>query len=112
MIYQTEKQINELGDKLSEDVKKPVKDLIEKLKEEHKTDNTEGMKNTMSELEKTLQKFGEEIYKHTQSQQQGNPGDQQQQQYSQEQDAGAEKKTEKSANGDFVDAEIVDDSKK
>jgi molecular chaperone DnaK len=109
MIYQTEKQINELGDKLSEDVKKPVKDLIEKLKEEHKADNTESMKNTMAELEKTLQKFGEEIYKHTQSQQ-GAPGDQQQQ-YSQ-QDSETEKKAEKSAGGDFVDAEIVDDDKK
>lgn len=111
MIYQTEKQINELGDKLSEDVKKPVKNLIEKLKEEHKSDNTEGMKNTMTELEKTLQKFGEEIYKHTQSQQGGTEAHQQQQ-YSQEQDAGTEKKAEKSANNDFVDAEIVDDGKK
>lgn len=111
MIYQTEKQINELGDKLSDDIKKPVKDLIEKLKEEHKVDNTEGMKNTMTELEKTLQKFGEEIYKHTQAQQ-GPSSAQEQQQYSQEQDAGAEKKAEKSANGDFVDAEIIDDDKK
>ena len=109
MIYQTEKQLKEHGDKLPDDVKKPVESIIEKLKEKHKNDDTEGMKAAMTELEQALQKFGEEIYKNVQAQQsagaqqQGGP-------------AGAgpqpqEEPKEKKVNDDFVDAEIIDDDK-
>ena len=110
MIYQTEKQMTEFGDKIPEDVKAPVQSLINKLKEEHKSDDTEGMKKTMAELEKTLQKFGEEIYKHAQAAQ-GATGapDQQATDSHGEQSAGSS--NEKKANGDFVDAEIVDDER-
>jgi len=108
MIYQTEDQLKEHGDKLPEDVKKPVEDLIAKLKDNHKNDDTEAMKATMTELEQTLQKFGEEIYKNAQAQQAADPNQQQ------GDPAGAEQSEpkEKKVNEDFVDAEIVDEEEK
>ena len=109
LIYQTEKQINETGDKLPEDVKKPVEEGIAKLKEQHKANDTEGMKATMAELEQTMQKFGEEIYKNMQAEQ-GQPGAEQPG-GAPGPDAGTEEPKEKSANNDFVDAEIVDEDK-
>jgi molecular chaperone DnaK len=110
MIYQTEKQLKEHGEKLSEDVKKPVEELIAKLKDNHKNDDTEAMKSTMTELEQVLQKFGEEIYKNVQAQQAAAGAEQQQ-----DASAGAEESSEpkeKKVNEDFVDAEIVDEENK
>lgn len=111
MIYQTEKQMTEYGDKIPEDVKGPVQSLVNKLKEEHKSDDTEAMKKTMAELEKTLQKFGEEIYKHAQTAQ-GGAGAPGQEQAHSEAGQGAGSSSEKKSNDGFVDAEIVDDEKK
>jgi len=108
MIYQTEDQLKEHGEKLSEDIKKPVEDLIAKLKENHKSDDVEAMNATMTELEQSLQKFGEEIYKNTQTQQAGDAAQQQGAQGGEENAAPKEKKV----NDDFVDAEIVDEVKK
>jgi molecular chaperone DnaK len=73
MVYHTEQQLKEHGDKLSDDVKQPVLSGIEKLKKDLEADNTDAMKTTMEELEQHLMKFGEEIYKQTQ-QEQGQPG--------------------------------------
>ena len=110
MIYQTEKQLEEHGEKLPEDVKKPVQDLIAKLKEDHKNDDTEAMKATMTELEQVLQKFGEEIYKNAQAQQAAGGAEQQQQGPSPEAEKSEPK--EKKVNDDFVDAEIIDEEEK
>jgi len=104
MIYQTEKQLKEYGDKLPADIKAPVESLVEKLKSQHKSDDIEGMKSTISELEQTLQKFGEEIYKNMQSQQQPGAEHEQGGNYENTQETSSKK-------GDFVDAEVVDDEK-
>lgn len=114
MIYQTEKQMTEYGDKIPEDVKGPVQSLVNKLKEEHKSDDIEAMKKTMTELEKTLQKFGEEIYKHAQSAQgtAGTPGQEQAHSDASGHSGAASSSSEKKSNDGFVDAEIVDDEKK
>ena len=113
MIYQTEKQLKENGDKLSEEVKKPVEELIAKLKEDHKNDDTEAMKATMTELEQALQKFGEEIYKNVQAQQQaeGAAGAGAQQEAPADEEAGSKPK-EKKVNEDFVEAEVVEEEDK
>ncbi len=96
MVYQTEKQLNELGDKVPEGVKAPVTASIEQLKKDIEKDDTEAMKNTMKELEEKLMAIGQEVYK--QQQAQGNAGQQAQ--------GGS------AANDDgVVDAEIVDDEK-
>ena len=98
MVYQTEKQLKDLGDKLSPDVRTPVQESIDKLKKDIERDDTEAMKATMKELEERLMKFGEEIYK--QQQAQGAAGAQ----------AGADAGGQKPDDG-VVDAEIVDDDK-
>ena len=62
MIYQTEKQLKENGDKVSAEVKAPIEASIAKLKNELEAGDTAAMKETMKELEETLMKFGQEIY--------------------------------------------------
>ena len=109
MIYNTEKQLKEMGDKLPEDVKKPVEESIVILKDQHKADDTEGMKATMEQLEQTLQKFGEEIYKNAQAQQgaQGQPGPQGAPGADPAGNAGPNP-SEKKTDDNVVDAEVVD----
>jgi len=63
MIYQTEKQLKEHGEKLSDDIKQPVVDGLEKLKKNLEADDVEAMQATMAEIEEHIMKFGEEIYK-------------------------------------------------
>ncbi|MCF7791916.1 MAG: molecular chaperone DnaK [Victivallales bacterium] len=109
MIYNTEKQLKEMGDKLPDNVKKPVEDSVAKLKEQHKADDTEGMKATMQELEQTMQKFGEEIYKNTQAQQQAQGQSAQQGQGEDSGAAEAEGEKKKKKDDDVVDAEVVDE---
>ncbi len=102
MVYQTEKQLKDLGDKLSADAKNAVQESVDKLKKEIEKGDVEGMKASMKELEERLMKFGEEIYKQQQAQnaagaQQGAPN------------AGAADSGKK--DDGVVDAEIVDDDK-
>ena len=101
MVYQTEKQLKELGDKVPENLKQPIQSNIDQLKKEIEANDTEAMKSTMQKLEEQLMQIGQSVY---QQQQQGgaqgaNPGAQQGGQQQQAKD------------GDVVDAEIVDDDK-
>src|SRR5690606_41805691 len=41
MIFQTEKQLKEFGDKLSDDKKKPIEDALEELKKAYETKEVE-----------------------------------------------------------------------
>jgi len=63
MIYHTEKQLKEFGEKLPDNVKKPVEDGIAELKKAKESDDIEKMKTTMKGIEEHLMKFGEEIYR-------------------------------------------------
>lgn len=107
MVYRTEQQLKEHGDKLTDDIKQPVIDGIEKLKQDIESDNTDAMKKTMEDLEPHMMKFGQEIYQHTQQQQaQPNAGASADEAASGSTDSGA-------GNGDnnddnVVDAEVVD----
>lgn len=105
MVYQTEKQIKELGDKISDSVKAPVQASIEQLKKDIERDDTEAMKNTMKTLEEQLMAFGQEVYKAQQAQQAQQAGG-----------SAAGGAAGGSASGSqkddgVVDAEIVDDEK-
>ncbi|MCP4179552.1 MAG: molecular chaperone DnaK [bacterium] len=111
MIFQTEKQIKEHGEKLPAEVKKPVEDLVAKLKDQHKADDIEGMKATMTELEQTLQKFGEEIYKNMQAEQGAQPGQGAGPQAA-DPNQGPVPEEPKQADDNIVDAEVIDDEKK
>ncbi|MGE4563879.1 MAG: molecular chaperone DnaK [Victivallaceae bacterium] len=98
MVYQTEKQLKEHGDKVPADVRAAIEDGIAKLKKEIESDNTEGMKSAMSSLEEKLMKLGEAVYAaQQQAQQQQGAGD-----------AGSQQPPPKSNNDGVVDAEVVD----
>ena len=51
MIFQTEKQIAELGDKLPADRKAAIENALTALKEAHKAQNIEGIDSAIKELE-------------------------------------------------------------
>ena len=97
MVYQTEKQLKEHGDKLPPEVKQPVEDGIAKLKKAIEADNTETMKTVMAEIEQHLMKFGEQIYQQAQAQQQANPNA-----------SAADPNAGKKNDDGVVDAEVVD----
>ena len=63
MIFQSEKSLNDLGDKVTEDEKKPVLDAIAKLKETVKTNDTEAIKADTEALEKSFYAISEKLYK-------------------------------------------------
>ena len=62
MIFQSEKTLNELGDKVSEDEKADVKAAIEKLKATVAGGNTEDIKADTEALEKSFYKLSEKLY--------------------------------------------------
>ena len=62
MVYQLEKQIREFGDKVPAEVKSQLESKLEALKADIKSDNTEGMKAKMQELEQLAMKMGEAVY--------------------------------------------------
>ncbi len=98
MVYQTEKQLKEHGDKVPADVRSAIEDGIAKLKKEIESDNTEGMKSAMSALEEKLMKLGEAVYAaQQQAQQQPGAGD-----------AGSQPPPKKNNGDGVVDAEVVD----
>ena len=63
LIFQSEKSLNELGDKITEDEKKPVLDAIAKLKETVKGNDTEAIKADTEALEKSFYAISEKLYK-------------------------------------------------
>lgn len=75
MVYQTEKSLNDLGDKVTEDEKKPILEQIEKLKEALKGDDYEAIKNEQEALTKSFYAISEKLYKQAAEQNaQANPG--------------------------------------
>ena len=71
MIFQSEKTLEELGDKVSEADKADVKDAIEKLKNTVAGGNTEDIKADTEALEKAFYKLSEKLY--AQANPQGDP---------------------------------------
>jgi len=62
LIFQSEKALGELGDKVSADEKKSVEDAIAKLKETVKTDDTAAIKADTEALEKAFYALSEKLY--------------------------------------------------
>ena len=71
MIFQSEKTLEELGDKVSEADKADVKEAIEKLKSTVAGGNTEDIKADTEALEKSFYKLSEKLY--AQANPQGDP---------------------------------------
>lgn len=63
MIFQTEKQLKELGDKFPADKKAPIDTALDKLKEAHKAQDVATIDTAMAELQAALSAAGEELYK-------------------------------------------------
>ncbi len=63
VIYQTEKQLQENGDKVPAEIKSKLEGAIAKLKDAVKADDTEQMKSIMADMEKEMHAFAQELYK-------------------------------------------------
>ncbi|MBQ9985262.1 MAG: molecular chaperone DnaK [Oscillospiraceae bacterium] len=78
MVYQTEKALADLGDKISEAEKAGVQAEVDKLKEELKGTNTEAIKAQTEAVTKKFYEISEKLYKEAQAAQAaagGNPAD-------------------------------------
>ncbi len=62
LIFQTEKQLKEFGDKLSADKKAAVEAALAKLKEAHAAQNIEGIDAATAEVQSAFQAASEEMY--------------------------------------------------
>ncbi|WP_417360328.1 molecular chaperone DnaK [Galbibacter sp.] len=89
MVFQTEKQLKEFGDKLSADKKKPIEDALEELKKAHASQDVEQVQPALDKINEAWKVASEEMYKATADAQQNGAA------------AGAEN-TEASKEGDNV----------
>lgn len=71
MIFQTEKQLKEFGDKLPADKKAPIEAALAELKKAHETRNIAGIDTALATLNTAWTAASEEMYKATQEQQAG-----------------------------------------
>ncbi|PZX65624.1 molecular chaperone DnaK [Hydrotalea sandarakina] len=63
LIFQTEKQLKEFGDKVPADKKAPIEDALNKLKEAHKNQDMNNLDSAMAALNTAWTAASEEIYK-------------------------------------------------
>jgi len=71
LIFQTEKQLKEFGDKIPADKKAPIETALNSLKEAHKSQDLAQIDTAMNEMNTAWTAASEEIYKATQGQQAG-----------------------------------------
>jgi molecular chaperone DnaK len=111
LAYQSEKQLKELGDKISRDKRKLVEDAIAAVRDAINRNDVEAMKRTYDDLQNKFQEISAELYKQASAQAGPGPGPQ----------PGPEAKPRGGAEegagkpeGDVVDAEfeVVDEDKK
>jgi len=100
MIFQTEKQLKEFGDKLSEDKKKPIEEALTELKSAHSSKDLGAIDSAMEKINEAWKVASEEMYKATEEAKATNGADNGQQDTSSSDDV------------TDVDFEEVDDDKK
>ncbi|MBP0979441.1 MAG: molecular chaperone DnaK [Oscillospiraceae bacterium] len=96
MVYQSEKTLGEVGDKISEQEKEDLKSKIEALKEALKNQDIEIIKTKQEELQKTFFEVSTKMYQAAQAQGQTDPT------------AGGAQSSEESNKDDGSDPEVVD----
>ena len=69
MIFQTEKQLKEFGEKLSEDKKNPIQDALKELKSAHESKNLDNIDKAMEKINSAWTAASEEMYKDSQNSQ-------------------------------------------
>jgi molecular chaperone DnaK len=75
MVYQSEKTLSDLGDKVSEDDKKAVREKTDLVKEALKGTDTEKIKSAQEELSKKVYEVSAKIYSQSAGANQGGPQD-------------------------------------
>ena len=74
MIFQTEKQLKEFGNKLSDDKKKPIKDALEELKKAYESKDIAVIDPALEKINEAWKAASEEMYKaQAEAQQNGDP---------------------------------------
>ncbi len=73
MIFQTEKQLKEFGDKLSDDKKTPIEEALKELKSAHESKNLDAIDSSMEKINNAWKAASEEMYKASQEQQSAAP---------------------------------------
>ncbi len=73
MIFQTEKQLGEFGDKLSDDKKKPIEAALEELKKAYETKDVEQITPALEKINEAWKVASEEMYKAQAAAQEGGP---------------------------------------
>ena len=63
MIFQTEKQLKEFGDKLSDDKKKPIESSLEDLKKAHESKDLDKIDDALNTINEAWKNASEEMYK-------------------------------------------------
>ena len=71
LIFQTEKQLKDFGDKLPADKKEPIEKALEVLKEAHKGQDIDAIEQATAELNTVWQAASEEMYKSSQAENAG-----------------------------------------
>lgn len=101
LVFTTEKTLKDVGDKVSEDVKKPVQEKIEALKKvlENKEASKEEIEKAYEELSSEIQKIGQELYRAAGDARGQSPGTEERQKKAKEEE-------------EVVDAEVVNEKKK
>jgi molecular chaperone DnaK len=74
LIFQTEKQLKDLADKLPADKKAPIETALNKLKEAHKAGDIAGIDAATAELNNVFQAASQDIYNAQNAQAGGQPG--------------------------------------
>jgi len=69
LIFQTEKQLKEFGDKIPADKRSQIEAAIQKLRDAHKSEDLDRIDKAMNELNEIFHKASEEMYKNTGAQQ-------------------------------------------
>ena len=98
MIFQTEKQLKEFGDKLSDDKKTPIEEALTELKSAHTSKDLNAIDSAMEKINEAWKVASEEMYKATEEAKGAGNADQQE--------------TPSSEDVTDVDFEEVDDDKK
>jgi len=104
LVYSTRKSLKDFGDKISDDEKKNIEEVIKECEEAIKSEDLSKIEQAKEKLSKATHKLAEEAYKASASKQQ------QQQQGTT--DATQTEQENKTSKEDVVDAEVEDDENK
>ena len=112
LIFSTRKQLDEYGDKLSEQNKTNIQQAVEKLEKLHKEENVDELEPAMEELNKAWSQASEELYKATQEAQQDAQAGQSDGQEQPSGDAGTDSDDSDTVDAEFEVVDEEDDKKK